>query len=82
MDTIQYKNQAALLLKLLPLVMTEEVFSLKGGTAINFFVRNYPRLSIDIDLTYLPIEARTKSLFDINEKLKSIQLRIKEKFPS
>lgn len=82
MDTIQYKNQAALLLKLLPLVMTEEVFSLKGGTAINFFVRDYPRLSIDIDLTYLPIEERTKSLFDINEKLKSIQLRIKEKFPS
>lgn len=82
MEAKQYKNQAELLLKLLPLVMKEEVFALKGGTAINFFVRDYPRLSIDIDLTYLPIGERTKSLIDINEKIISIQQRIKEKFPS
>lgn len=81
MEAKLYKKQASLLLKLLPLVMNEEVFALKGGTAINFFVRDYPRLSIDIDLTYLPVDERNKSLFDINERINSIQQRIKEKFP-
>ena len=44
--------QVELLLKVLPLVAKEEVFALKGGTAINLFVRNMPRLSVDIDLTF------------------------------
>jgi predicted nucleotidyltransferase component of viral defense system len=38
--------------------MEDEAFALKGGTAINFFLRDMPRLSVDIDLTYLPIEPR------------------------
>jgi hypothetical protein len=52
-DTV-YFRQAELLLRVLPFVNEEEVFALKGGTAINFILRDLPRLSIDIDLTYLP----------------------------
>ena len=55
-DTVFFR-QAELLLRILPLIHREKVFALKGGTAINFFVRELPRLSVDIDLTYLPINS-------------------------
>lgn len=71
-----YKAQVQLLLRVLPLVATESCFALKGGTAINLFVRNMPRLSVDIDLTYLPIESREVSLNGISNALKRIQRRI------
>lgn len=61
-----YAAQVGLLVRILPLVAAEEVFALKGGTAINLFYRDLPRLSVDIDLTYLPVRDRTKSLSDIN----------------
>lgn len=77
-----YQKQAELLLRLLPAVMREEVFALKGGTAINFFWRDYPRLSVDIDLTYLPIKERNLSLIDINDRFASIEARIKRIFPA
>ncbi len=48
----KYKRQADLMLSLLPHVAKENCFALKGGTAINFFVRDMPRISVDIDLTY------------------------------
>ena len=51
-----YKNQVKLLLDVIPIVSNESMFALFGGTAINLFVRNMPRLSVDIDLTYVPIE--------------------------
>jgi hypothetical protein len=53
-----FEAQAALLVRALPYVAAETCFALKGGTAINLFVRNLPRLSVDIDLVYLPIEDR------------------------
>lgn len=46
-----YRDQVRLLLDVLPLVAEEKVFALKGGTAINLFERDLPRLSVDIDLT-------------------------------
>jgi len=49
-----YRSQVELLLRVLPYVAKEKIFALKGGTAINLFVRELPRLSVDIDLTYLP----------------------------
>jgi len=61
-----YAAQVALLVRVLPHVAAEEVFALKGGTAINLFYRDLPRLSVDIDLTYLPIKDRKESLADIN----------------
>lgn len=57
------------MLQCLPVVMEDEAFALKGGTAINFFVRDMPRLSVDIDVTYLPIEPREASLKSISDAL-------------
>jgi len=68
----QYRTQVSLLVRILPSVATEECFALKGGTAINLFVRNMPRLSVDIDLTYLPIESREDSLKAIDAAMKRI----------
>jgi predicted nucleotidyltransferase component of viral defense system len=51
-------KQAQLMMRIMPFVEKETCFALKGGTAINFFLRDMPRLSVDIDLTYLPIEGR------------------------
>ena len=47
-----YRKQAALLIKAVPLVAAETAFALKGGTAINLFLRDMPRLSVDIDPPY------------------------------
>ena len=74
-------RQAELILRLLPLVNEEKVFALKGGTAINFFVRNLPRLSIDIDLTYLPINDRDAALTDIGKALLRISERVGKTIP-
>ncbi len=76
-----YQKQAGLLLRILPYVMREDVFVLKGGTAINFFWRDYPRLSVDIDLTYLKIQDRDLSLLDISDRIASIEGRIQRIFP-
>lgn len=67
-----YRRQVALLVRILPFVADEGVFALKGGTAINLFYRDMPRLSVDIDLTYLPVASRAKSLIDIDTALKRI----------
>jgi predicted nucleotidyltransferase component of viral defense system len=61
-----YRRQVALLVRILPLVGEEKVFALKGGTAINLFIRDLPRLSVDIDLTYLPVQPRAESLAAID----------------
>ena len=67
-----YYKQVQLLLEVLPFINNESCFALKGGTAINMFVRDMPRLSVDIDLMYLPIEDRTNSLRHIAESLELI----------
>lgn len=71
--------EAKLMLQSLPYVLEEESFALKGGSAINFFFRDMPRLSVDIDLTYLPIEPRKESLDGIESALKRIAKNIGEK---
>ena len=53
-----YRRQVQLLVRTLPLVAQEECFALKGETAINLFYRDLPRLSVDIDLAYLPLADR------------------------
>ena len=74
----RYRRQVELLVRTLPHVAREECFALKGGTAINLFVRNLPRLSVDIDLTYLPVAERTRSLAEIEAALHRIAKRIEE----
>lgn len=68
-----YREQVRLMLDLLPFIAEESIFALKGGTAINFFVRDMPRLSVDIDLTYLPLEDRVASLAGISAGLARIK---------
>lgn len=68
-----YKPQVSLLLSVLPEVVKETCFALHGGTAINLFVRNMPRLSVDIDLTYVPVEDRETSFENITKALKRIK---------
>jgi len=76
-----YLRQAELLLRVLPLIDREAVFALKGGTAINFFVMDLPRISVDIDLTYLPVEDRDLSLKGIGNTLDRIAKDIDAKIP-
>ena len=77
-----YRRQAALLVRTLPFVADEKCFALKGGTAINLFVRDMPRLSVDIDLTYLPIANRSTSLAEIDSALRRIAGRIVRDSPN
>jgi hypothetical protein len=56
-----YVRQAKLLLRCLPVIGKHSCFALKGGTAINLFLRPMPRLSVDIDLTYLPLSGRDEA---------------------
>jgi len=67
-----YAAQVRLIFKLLPIIARENAFALKGGTAINLFFRDMPRLSVDIDLTYLPIEDRETSLAGIDRAMDRI----------
>jgi hypothetical protein len=55
MKNSPFFKQADLLVQIIPFVSAETCFALKGGTAINFFVRNFPRLSVDIGLVYVPV---------------------------
>ncbi len=67
-----FYRQVMLLVEVLPVVAGEPYFALKGGTAINLFVRDLPRLSVDIDLTYLPVEGREESLAHIDGALRRL----------
>jgi predicted nucleotidyltransferase component of viral defense system len=74
--------EADLLLRVLPYVAAEKDFALKGGTAINFFLRELPRLSVDIDLTYLPLSPREESLEAISAALERISKSIRHAIPA
>jgi len=76
-----YRQQVSLLLSVLPEVAKEKSFALHGGTAINLFIRDMPRLSVDIDLTYLPIEERETSLRNIADALQRIKANIEKVIP-
>lgn len=71
-----YKQQVRLLLDVLPEIAKETCFAMHGGTAINLFVREMPRLSVDIDLTYIEIADRNETVAAINIALASIKKRI------
>ncbi|MGH1483044.1 MAG: nucleotidyl transferase AbiEii/AbiGii toxin family protein [Geminicoccales bacterium] len=76
-----YRAQVELLIRTLPHVAAEDCFAMKGGTAINFFVRDLPRLSVDIDLTYLPIQPREVSLVEIEAALTRTAGRLSSSLP-
>jgi predicted nucleotidyltransferase component of viral defense system len=74
-----YLDTARLLTRVAPLVLVDETFALKGGTAINLFVRDMPRLSVDLDLVFpdytLP---REQALQRINEAIRDSVARLKK----
>src|SRR5438094_6790619 len=76
-----YRRQAALLIRTIPYVAQEDSFALKGGTAINLFVRDMPRLSVDIDLTYLPVQPRAESFAAVDAAMKRVAARITKTIP-
>lgn len=72
-----YLDTARLLTQVAPLVFTDNTFALKGGTAINLFVRDMPRLSVDLDLVFpdytLP---RAQALAQINDTIRQAAERL------
>lgn len=76
-----FTDQVRLLVAVLPSVAKQTCFALKGGTAINLFLRDMPRLSVDIDLAYLPIEDRDTSLEAIDQALGEITADILKQVP-
>lgn len=77
-----YIEQVKLLLRVLPEFNRYTCLALKGGTAINLFVRNMPRLSVDLDLAYLPIADRQSSLQEITEFSETIGDVLTQKIPN
>lgn len=73
MFEVGYDAQVRLLLQCLPFVTDHPEFALKGGTAINLFVQPMPRISVDIDLTYVPITPREEALAAIEAELNALR---------
>lgn len=77
-----YRRQVNLLVRTLPFLSEAPALALKGGTAINLFLRDLPRLSVDLDLTYLPVESRGVSLAGIDTSLREIGRRLRSELPA
>jgi len=82
MQSNRFYPQVKLMLRCIPAIAQETCFALKGGTAINLFVRDMPRLSVDIDLAYIPLESREVSLANISAALQRISQAIKKSIPN
>jgi len=76
MIAAQYLRQVDLLIRILPAIAKEKEFALHGGSAINLFLLQMPRLSVDIDLTYLHTGEREKDLNSIVEFLTRIRAQL------
>ncbi len=76
-----YKEQVSLLLRILPVIYREEDFAVHGGTAINLFIKDLPRYSVDVDITYIPFGQRDESLAKIDKKLAVISQQLQRAVP-
>ena len=73
----RYAQTVRLLLTAAPAVFANDIFAMKGGTAINLFVQDMPRLSVDIDVVYVPWQPnREEALRDISAELENIRERL------
>ena len=77
----RYFKQVELLIRMLPSVARHECLALKGGTAINLFVRDMPRLSVDIDVTYVPVNQREVALAEIDAAFRAIKADVDKLLP-
>jgi len=72
-----YADTVHLLLAVTPEVFANDIFAMKGGTAITLFVQDMPRLSVDIDVVYRPWQVgRDDALKAINGELAAIAQRV------
>lgn len=72
-----YLDTARMMVEVAPLVFTDERLALKGGTAINLFLRDMPRLSVDLDLTFTDYSApRSAALAAISEAIRKADDRL------
>lgn len=75
-----YLTTARLLVEIAPVVFESGNFALKGGTAINLFLREMPRLSVDLDLVFTDHRpSRTEALTAINEALRTARDRLADR---
>ncbi len=81
MNDSKYKNQVALLLEAIEPALDDSRLALKGGTAINLFIMNMPRLSVDLDVTYVPVTGREEFLSSIEDVFKNMEKRLKHYSP-
>jgi predicted nucleotidyltransferase component of viral defense system len=72
-----YLAKAALVVQVLPFLASESAFALKGGTAINLLWRDMPRLSVDVDLTFLPLVERKAALAEMDAALKRLAVLLR-----
>ena len=68
----RYTDRVRLLVEILPVLAQEPRFALKGGTAINLFEHDLPRLSVDIDLAWLPANDYATDVKSIAEALERL----------
>ena len=72
-----YLDTVRLLLDVAPEVFAPGGFAMKGGTAINFFHDNMPRLSVDIDVVFTDHAlSRDEAIEGIASRLKNVQERV------
>lgn len=76
-----YFKQAALLVRILPAIFQEKDIALHGGTAINLFHYGIPRLSVDIDLTFIPLDERAQALRKIEDILQRLKQHLTKTIP-
>lgn len=74
----KHYRQVKLLVQTLPHIAKAQQFALKGGTALNLFIHDLPRLSVDIDLTYIPVNDRETALKEIKDSLSKIASDIEQ----
>ena len=75
-----FLETARLLTQVAPLVFVDDTFALKGGTAINLFVRDMPRLSVDLDLVFSDhMLARDQALARINDAIRQAADRLNKR---
>jgi predicted nucleotidyltransferase component of viral defense system len=77
-----YRQQVELLLKIIPTLSGIENFAIHGGTAINLYVLDLPRYSVDIDVTYMPVKPREESFAEIHKSLSIKKEKVKSIIPN
>jgi len=72
-----YVRTVQLLLAVAPAIFDTPAFAMKGGTALNLFLQDMPRLSVDIDVVFVPHELpREEALRAIGDELAAAQARV------